>query len=79
MISILRVRERSNKHTSELEVAMAALSTCIPTEQNQSPPPYLAPRERNMTTQVQEDEIPDGGFSAYLQVFGAHLLFYNSW
>ena len=25
------------------------------------------------------DEIPDGGFSAYLQVFGAYLLFFNSW
>jgi len=24
-------------------------------------------------------DIPDGGFHAYLQVLGAHLLFFNSW
>ena len=23
--------------------------------------------------------IPDGGFDAYLQVLGAHFLFFNSW
>lgn len=27
----------------------------------------------------QQSQIPDGGLQAWLQVLGAHLLFFNSW
>ena len=35
--------------------------------------------ERQEAAAEPQDKIPDGGFSAYLQVFGAFLLFFNSW
>lgn len=35
--------------------------------------------ERHEAAAELHDEIPDGGFRAYLQVFGAFLLFFNSW
>ncbi|KAL8818809.1 MAG: hypothetical protein Q9191_007858 [Dirinaria sp. TL-2023a] len=47
-------------------------SSSLPTSQEQT-------LEEKSPTQASQFEIPDGGFHAYLQVLGAHLLFFNSW
>ena len=43
------------------------------------PPSEKVTMGRHEAAAELHDEIPDGGFRAYLQVFGAFLLFFNSW
>ena len=54
-----------------------------PNDEDQMPSQSLPNEESLMKPEqaaaTKNDEIPDGGFAAYLQVFGAFLLFVNSW
>ena len=63
---------------------MTTMSVCVPKEQDQSSLRNLHLGKEIVVDQEQaagisRDEIPDGGLSAYLQVFGAFLMFFNSW
>ena len=56
-------------------------TTAIPTDDStrESLPDDKATAVQGNDTAIPDDEIPDGGFIAYSQVFGAFLLFANSW
>lgn len=59
------------------------MSNCTSEEQDQFSLRYPPLAKESMVKQEQAPaiphvEIPNGGFSAYLQVFGAFLLFINS-
>lgn len=54
------------------------VSCCTMSSPPRSEGQEQASGEKNPTPAPQPP-IPDGGFNAYLQVLGAHLLFFNSW
>lgn len=48
-------------------------------EEQQSPATAAATAPAPAPAPSQQSQIPNGGLQAWLQVLGAHLLFFNSW